>query len=99
MTCPGPRHFQTARSSGQRAGRRPWVAVSRRAASRVAACGVSRRGVRRLASIKEKLTWFDLPGDQLVLDRRGPGIAARVELGGDVCGWDPLFRGADRQTE
>src|SRR5581483_11964529 len=24
----------------------------------------------RCAPIKEKLTWFDLPGDQLVLDRR-----------------------------
>ncbi len=49
--------------------RRSWVAVC---------------GVRCLASIKEKLTWFDLPGDQLVLDRRAPGIAARVESRGST---------------
>src|SRR6266545_1677611 len=48
--------------------------------SRVAVCGVG-----CLASIKEKLTWFDLPGDQLVLDRRAPwdrcaGGVALVDL-------------------
>src|SRR6266540_2878587 len=79
-------------------------ALVRRGARR-AVRGVSRRGVRCLASIKEKLTWFDLLGDQLVLDRRGAwdrcagGVALLDVRGGDVGGWDPRLRGGDCRLE
>src|SRR6266540_1882559 len=78
MEFPEPAQ-QAGRGVGVAGGRQELEPVERR--PRLQALAARPDAASHRTPIKEKLTWFDLPGDQLLLDRRGVGCEASMFAG------------------